>query len=88
MRAGFESSATSSAAEIPEACAARLMNSSEGLSFASTLVGNVDGNAAGQPTLVNYGNGVANSRSYNSDLQLSNLENGARSRAYLIRVNS
>ena len=42
-------------------------------SFAGNNVTNIDRNAAGQVTLVNYGNGVSNSRSYNSGLQLSTL---------------
>jgi RHS repeat-associated protein len=42
-------------------------------SFTGSIVSNVDRNAAGQPTLVAYGNGVNNTRTYNSGLQLSNL---------------
>ncbi|HEY2934704.1 MAG TPA: RHS repeat-associated core domain-containing protein [Acidobacteriota bacterium] len=52
-------------------------------SFAGSIVSNIDRNAAGQPTLVSYGNGVNNMRSYNSDLQLSNLQVGGPGGTYL-----
>jgi YD repeat-containing protein len=42
-------------------------------SFAGYLVTNVDRNAAGAWTLVNYGNGVSNARTFNVNLQLNSL---------------
>jgi hypothetical protein len=44
-----------------------------GSSFGGNLVTNIDRNAAGAWTLVNYGNGVSNARTYNTSLQLASL---------------
>lgn len=41
--------------------------------FAGNLVTNIDRNAAGAWTLINYGNDVSNARTYNSNLQLQSI---------------
>jgi RHS repeat-associated protein len=42
-------------------------------SFAGNLVTNIDRNTSGSWTLINYGNGVSNARTYNSNLQLKSI---------------
>jgi RHS repeat-associated protein len=44
-----------------------------GSSFAGNLVTNVDRNSGGAWTLVNYGNGVSNARTFNLNMQLASI---------------
>jgi RHS repeat-associated protein len=57
-----------------------------GSSFAGNLVTNIDRNAAGAWTLVNYGNGVANARTFNMNNQLASLRVSYSGTDYLYKT--